>query len=164
MVKTGVVSLDLLGLEKEKSPILLGDLSPSKGRGVSRVLFPRSSLWDPCRHEPQAVHPQVRRAGLALPAYWTLHQVGFTSRSGLPVRWWALTPPFHPCQFVAPPPRGSAGEIRSKPLAVYSLLHFPSGCPAQPLAGTLPYGARTFLTRFRERDRAPFPGLNSLGQ
>jgi len=33
------------------------------------------------------------------------------------------------------------------PLAVFSLWHFPSGYPAQPLAGTLPYGARTFLTR-----------------
>ncbi len=52
-------------------------------------------------------------------------------------RRWALTPPFHPC-----PHRG-----RPRPLAVSSLWHFPSGCPAQPLAGTLPYGARTFLTR-----------------
>ena len=30
-------------------------------------------------------------------------------------------------------------------MAVYSLLHFPSGYPAWPLASTLPGGARTFL-------------------
>ena len=52
-------------------------------------------------------------------------------------RRWALTPPFHPC-----PHRG-----KPRPLAVSSLWHFPSGYPAQALPGTLPYGARTFLTR-----------------
>lgn len=31
-------------------------------------------------------------------------------------------------------------------LAVYSLLHFPSGCPAWPLASILPYEVRTFLS------------------
>ncbi|GAA6731023.1 hypothetical protein YIM73518_07860 [Thermus brockianus] len=35
----------------------------------------------------------------------------------------------------------------ARPLAVSFLWHFPSGYPAQPLAGTLPYGARTFLTQ-----------------
>ena len=33
------------------------------------------------------------------------------------------------------------------PSAVCSLLHFPSPCGAQPLAGILPCGARTFLPR-----------------
>ncbi|SLJ83639.1 hypothetical protein DABAL43B_0424 [Psychrobacter sp. DAB_AL43B] len=32
-----------------------------------------------------------------------------------------------------------------KPKAVFSLLHWSSSYPAQPLAGTLPYVARTFL-------------------
>jgi hypothetical protein len=51
---------------------------------------------------------------------------------------WALTPPFHPCPL---PSRNREG-----PLAVYSLLHFPSGYPAWALPSILPYGARTFLT------------------
>lgn len=78
------------------------------------------------------------RAGQALPAYWALHRVGFAvpqpvARPGgglLPHRFTlARTGPW------------------ARPLAVFSLWHFPSGYPAQPLAGTLPYGARTFLTQ-----------------
>jgi len=45
------------------------------------------------------------------------------------------------------PHRFTLARTPKGPLAVSSLWHFPSGYPAQPLAGTLPYGARTFLTR-----------------
>jgi len=64
--------------------------------------------------------------------YLVLLQVGFAMPTLLPESRCALTAPFHPYQTVAH-------------LAVSSLLHFPSAHAAQPLTGTLPYGARTFL-------------------
>ena len=39
----------------------------------------------------------------------------------------------------------TAAVIAHVGLAVYSLLHFPSGYPAWPLASILPFGVRTFL-------------------
>ena len=36
-----------------------------------------------------------------------------------------------------------------------SLLHFPSGCPAWPLASTVPYGGRTFLVPEQAETRSP---------
>jgi len=63
--------------------------------------------------------------------------------------WCALTAPFHP--YARPPSRAARGLL-SVALAV--ALH------AQPLAGTLPYGARTFLdTRARQYpERGPSQG------
>ena len=58
------------------------------------------------------------------------------SRWGLPGRLChhrrrcALTAPFHPYPVTR---------------AVYSLLHFPAGCPGLPLTTTVPCGVRTFL-------------------
>ncbi len=54
-----------------------------------------------------------------------------------PRRWWALTPPFHPC------PR----RLRScvTPLAVSFLCHFPSAFAAWDFPSVLPCGVRTFL-------------------
>lgn len=74
---------------------------------------------------------------------FALHRMGFALPSLLPGKRWALTPPFHPCLW----PCG--------PLAVSSLLHFPSRCRAQPLAGTSPCGARKFLQAFAQRPSGP---------
>ena len=49
-----------------------------------------------------------------------------------PRRWWALTPPFHPCR------------PRSRP-AVSFLCHFPSAFAAWDFPSVLPCGVRTFL-------------------
>ena len=44
-------------------------------------------------------------------------------------------------------PVGSDEPVEApRGLAVYSLLHLPSGHPDRALPGTLPYGARTFLS------------------
>ena len=73
------------------------------------------------------------------------------SKWGLPCRArrratrWALTPPFHPC-----PLRES-----SRPLAVCSLWHFPSGRPAWVLPSISPCGARTFLIPKGTRPSGP---------
>jgi hypothetical protein len=65
--------------------------------------------------------------------YLVLLLVGFTMPLLLPEARCALTAPFHPyLSFYAQ--------------AVYSLLHWPWTCVPQVLPGTLPYGARTFLT------------------
>ena len=113
-------------------------LSGAPGRAVSRVLFPRSSLWDRCRHRPQAAHP----AGSNGPGKPFL-PIGPCTGWGLPC------PSLLPSQAVGSYPTVSPlpAPGKPRPLAVSSLWHFPSGYPAQPLAGTLPYGARTFLTQ-----------------
>lgn len=61
-------------------------------------------------------------------------------RRTLPPARWALTPPLHPYL------------IPCGPSAVCFLLHCLSGRPARPLAGTLSYGARTFLSPLRGSD------------
>ena len=53
-------------------------------------------------------------------------------------RRWALTPPFHPCPH--PPPQKGR-----RPLAVYSLWHFPGVTPSRVSPSGLPCGVRTFL-------------------
>ena len=58
----------------------------------------------------------------------------------LPTRWCALTAPFQ-----------LFSRLRG---GVYFSVALPSGRPAQPLAGILPFGARTFLTPLKAaRDR-----------
>ena len=129
-----------------------GPCGPGAGRGVSRVLSCVVIYLGP--RSPVASSGQLSRvrAGRASPPRtrpctgW-----GLPSRPGFPRRWWALTPPFHPCLH-DPSPIGEGGS------AVCSLWHFPSPCGAQALPGTLPYGARTFLTLLLGgRDHAPFP-------
>ena len=90
----------------------------------------RLFIWDACRHTPRARNPNARRA-TAWHSYLRLLQMGFTKprrcrRAG------ALLP--HRFSFSP----GTPGEFSF-------LWHFPSGHPAQPLAGILPCGARTFL-------------------
>ncbi len=70
--------------------------------------------------------------------YLVLLRVGFTLPLLLPIARCALTAPFHPYL------------IQYK--AVYFLRHWPSAHAAQPLAGTLPVGARTFLDIIRYRN------------
>ncbi len=82
------------------------------------------------------------------------------SKWGLPCRArrrvarWALTPPFHPC-----PQRE-----KSRPLAVCSLWHFPSGRPAWGLPSILPCGARTFLIPKGTRPPSPLVTFLFLGR
>src|SRR5580765_1724028 len=100
-----------------------------------------------------ATYPGVQRDGPSLLPYLVLLRVGFALPAKLLPPRCALTAPFHPYP----------NEPRKAILAVYFLLHFPSGpCePARPLAGTLPFGDRTFLpysSRERpERRRLPTP-------
>src|SRR2546427_548388 len=91
-----------------------------------------SSLWDGCRQPPHAAYPQLRRPGPGLAAYLALLRPGVAVPRLLPGARWALTPPFHPYPL----------EKR----AVCFLWPFPSPCGAQALPGSLPYGARTFLS------------------
>ena len=71
-----------------------------------------------------------QRGSRHLETYLVLLRVGFTLPLLLPTARCALTAPFHPYQ-----PK----------LAVFSLLHLSWAHAPQPLAGTLPCGARTFL-------------------
>jgi hypothetical protein len=135
--------------------ILVKTIEERSNRGpVPRVLwhswFPRNrwpSIWDRDRSRPLAA---TRGTGSGPPLcpslgrpLFALHRVGFALPCLLPAKRWALTPPFHPCLW----PCG--------PSAVSSLLHFPSRCRAQPLAGTLPYGARKFLQACAQRPPGP---------
>ena len=78
-----------------------------------------------------AAYPQLKRPGSSLAAYLALLRLGVTVPRLLPDVRWALTPPFHPY-----PNSG----------AVCFLWPYPSPCGAQALPGSLPYGARTFLS------------------
>src|SRR6185436_11161461 len=88
------------------------------------------ALVRPTRELERAVLPRRSRGG-ALPA-WPCSGWGLPSRTGRPVRWWSLTPPFHPYRSANRP-------------AVCFLWHCPAGHPGWVLPTTLPYGARTFL-------------------
>ena len=105
---------------------------------VSRVLYqmiiyldctlPHSS-FAPCgtkRDIPEST------TGRRIAFCFVLLRVGFTQPLTLPQERWSLTPPFHPYR-----PES----------AVSFLLHWPSGRPDRTLSGTLPCGARTFLTQ-----------------
>ena len=105
-------------------------------------------LWDPHHCEPQATYPPTRSgqssllaeyAGLFGLAPWGVYRAR-------PV----TSPAVGSYSTVSPlpdPPRG--------PSAVYSLLHCPSGLPAQVLPGPLPCGVRTFLYGFPQRRPGP---------
>src|SRR5256884_1476383 len=91
-----------------------------------------SSLWDGCRQPPRAPYPRLGRPGPGLVAYLPLLRLGVTVPRLLPGARWALTPPFPPYPL----------DKR----AVCFLWPVPSPCGAQALPGSLPSGARTFLS------------------
>src|SRR6202044_1911669 len=101
----------------------------------------RSFLW--ARHCCQALatYPEVERSGPLLLPYLVLLRMGFALPEGsLPPRC-ALTAPFHP--YRRPDLRPTPGGIFSVALSVKSALSE----PPRPLAGMLPCGDRTFLSR-----------------
>ncbi len=124
---------------------------------VSRILFPgalRRSRSAAIHLDPPSptgsVQPTRRhRTGSPrAPAVWSCSGWGLPSRAGRPVRWWSLTPPFHPY------------SVRLRVGAVCFLWHCPASRPGLPLTTTLPCGVRTFLggaagvaTGSRRRDR-----------
>ena len=79
-----------------------------------------------------------RGPGRPIAPLFALAPDGVYQAAALPRRWWSLTPPFQ----LFPLRAESARRWESS-----FLRHFPSGCPAWPLASILPCGARTFLTR-----------------
>lgn len=83
-----------------------------------------------------------RRPGRPIAPLFALAPDGVYQAAALPRRWWSLTPPFQ----LFPLRAESARRWESS-----FLRHFPSGCPAWPLASILPCGARTFLTPAPER-------------
>ena len=88
-----------------------------------------------------------RGPGRPIAPLFALAPDGVYQAAALPRRWWSLTPPFQ----LFPLRAESARRWESS-----FLRHFPSGCPAWPLASILPCGARTFLTPApgrRSRDR-----------
>ena len=106
---------------------------PRSGRAsgpVSRVLS-RTAIYLE-RQSPAASSAQPgRAAGHRIAPLFALAPDGVCQAAPLPTRWCALTAPF---------------QLFSRQAGESSFLwHFPSGRPAQPLAGILPCGARTFL-------------------
>jgi hypothetical protein len=71
------------------------------------------------RHLSSRPTQRLGRAVLKRLPIWPCSDQGLPSRSGRPDRWWSLTPPFHPCL------------CRTRPSAVFSLLHFPKVAPAE---------------------------------
>jgi len=104
---------------------------------VSRVLYQMIIYLDctlPCSSfAPCGTKRDIPESttGRRIAFCFVLLRVGFTQPLTLPQERWSLTPPFHPYR-----PES----------AVSFLLHWPSGRPDRTLSGTLPYGARTFLT------------------
>src|SRR5437879_4980151 len=109
-------------------------------RTVSRFLCPcgrQSFIWVIHYWTALATYPRVKRSGPLLLPYLVLLRVGFTLPAGSLRPRCAFTAPFHPYLV--------RGGIFSVALSVKPAL---SGSP-RPLAGTLPYGDRTFLPLFR---------------
>src|SRR5262245_15841752 len=98
-----------------------------------RLERPTREFW---RNGPLRV--RLRRTGLF--PYLALHRMGFARRSCCHAAGALL--PHHFTLAAALPAR-----TRARRAAVFFLLHFPSGCPALPLASIPPCGARTFLPR-----------------
>ena len=117
-----------------------GFVPQSASGSISRVLsLGRPFISNACRHASQARNPSARK-GTVLRSYLRLLQMGFTKprrcrRAG------ALLP--HRFSFSLK--RGSLLFCGTNP----------SGRPAQPLAGILPFGARTFLTPCGARPSGP---------
>ncbi len=98
----------------------------------------RSFISNACRHAPQARNPNAGKGGF-IAFLFAFAPDGVCQATPLPTRWCALTAPFQLFSWFGGTQAVSAGESSF-------LWHFPSGHPAQLLAGILPFGARTFLT------------------
>lgn len=111
---------------------------------VSRVLSGTAIYLE--RESPRASSTQPERtAGHRMALLFAFAPDGVYQATLLPARWCALTAPFQLfSRFVRVALHNTfrAGESSF-------LWHFPSGRPAQPLAGILPCGARTFLAPLR---------------
>ncbi len=94
-----------------------------------------SFIWSGGHPPLRAAYPEAARATPWLP-YLALLHAGFTKPSRLPEMLVGSYPTVSPLP--APIPK-------NRPLAVCSLLHFPSGRPAWELPSALPCGVRTFL-------------------
>jgi hypothetical protein len=108
-------------------------------RTVSRFLYPcgRQSFLSTGHYWPAlATYPEVERDGPSLLPYLVLLHVGFSLPAELLPPRCALTAPFHPY----PAPCGARRYI-------FCGTFRRALRPSRPLAGTLPYGDRTFLPR-----------------
>ena len=84
---------------------------------------------------------------------WPCSGWGLPSRISHLMRWWSLTPPFHPYR----------STPKNRP-AVCSLWHCPAGHPGWVLPTTLPSGVRTFLDAHFIRTRRDRPvGSSAAG-
>ena len=125
-----------------------GFVPQSASGSISRVLsLGRPFISNACHHASQARNPSARK-GTVSRSYLRLLQMGFTKprrcrRAG------ALLP--HRFSFSAVAARRSAFSRKSLLFCGTD----PSGRPAQPLAGILPFGARTFLTPCGARPSGP---------
>ena len=111
---------------------LLHEAEDQKADHFSRTPIARH-LWQPTRDSRRTC---VIGAGRASSLIWPCSEWGLPCHRCYQQTRGSLTPPFHPCL---------CSHSKVEPSAVCSLLHFPSRCHARPLAGTLPFGARTFL-------------------
>ena len=114
-------------------------------RTISRFLYPfgrQSFVWAGHRYPALAAYPEVHWDGPSLLPYLALLSVGFALPAKLlPLRC-ALTAPFHPYLFK---------HLRTITGGIFSVALSVSVAGPRPLAGTLPFGDRTFLSRFQER-------------
>jgi len=114
---------------------------------VSRVLSDRSvatiSLGRALPRASSDLPGTMARRATSSSPIWSFSGWGLPSRRGHPLRWCALTAPFHPYRGLSPE-------------AVCFLLHFPWDRSRWALPSTLPCGARTFLEpRSRDGPRPP---------
>ena len=111
---------------------------------VSRVLSGTAIYLE--RESPRASSTQPERtAGHRMALLFALAPDGVCQAATLPPRWCALTAPFQLFSCVAHAARTACSEQGSLLFCGTD----PSGRPAQPLAGILPCGARTFLAPLR---------------
>ena len=114
-------------------------------RTISRFLYPfrrQSFILTGHRYPALAAYPEVHRDGPSLLPYLALLRVGFALPAKLLPPRCALTAPFHPYLFQ---------YVCTVPGGIFSVALSVSVTGPRPLAGTLPCGDRTFLSRFQER-------------
>ena len=124
------------------------DMRVSASGPISRVLSGTAIYLE--RESPRASSTQPERtAGHRVALLFALAPDGVYQAATLPPRWCALTAPFQLFSCVA----HAACRCMFRAGEFSFLWHCPSGRPAQPLAGILPCGARTFLAPRRARGR-----------
>ena len=133
----------------QKRVLCMGfDMRVSASGPISRVLSGTAIYLE--RESPRASSTQPERtAGHRMALLFALAPDGVYQAATLPPRWCALTAPFQLFSCVA----HAACRCMFRAGEFSFLWHCPSGRPAQPLAGILPCGARTFLAPRRVRDR-----------